>query len=99
MGSHLVEIPAGPRQAPGGPLALCFATADGRRHPLPGLYHRDALRDLDRLPPDASLQALLDAVSHRVLTTEDVGNGVDLTAALRNVNRVEDLAKPSKTTE
>jgi molybdopterin-guanine dinucleotide biosynthesis protein A len=72
------------------PRALCFAGPDGRRHPLPGVYRREVAEVLERLPDAFSLQALLEAVPHRVLGPAEVGDGVDLAAGLQNMNRPQD---------
>jgi molybdenum cofactor guanylyltransferase len=85
---------AGPPSPGSPPRAVCYSGPGGRRHPLPGLYPRGALDVLERLPDDASLQSLLDAVPHRLIGPADAGSGVDLAAALRNVNRPEDRQTP-----
>ncbi len=72
-----------------GPRAVCAVL--GRRHPLPGLYATSLLADWDRILPGAALQAVLDLAGAVLLGPADVP-GLDLAAALRNVNRPEDLA-------
>jgi molybdopterin-guanine dinucleotide biosynthesis protein A len=71
--------------------AFFFLDASGRRHPFPGLYHREALDTLDRLSAGASLQELLEALPHRAIGPGEVGPRWDLDRALRNVNRPQDL--------
>jgi molybdopterin-guanine dinucleotide biosynthesis protein A len=74
--------------AAGAPRAVCFA-AEGRRHPLPGVYHASVRDEIERRAP-RSLQDLLDGLPARVLD-EPAAGVVDLARRLRNVNRVEDL--------
>lgn len=66
------------------PLAICFRDAGGRRHPFPGLYHRDLLSVPGGVQP-GSMQAILDR--ERTLLLDLDG----LEGALRNANRPEDL--------
>ncbi len=72
------------------PRAVCFAGPDGRRHPLPGAYHRSLAGEVEGLGEAPALQAVLDRAGVRVLGPEAVP-GTDLAAALRNVNRPGDL--------
>jgi molybdopterin-guanine dinucleotide biosynthesis protein A len=70
-----------------GPRAFCFGTEDGRRHPLPGLYHRSLAADIVKLGPGPALMAVLDAAGARTVL---VGTE-QKRSRLRSANRPEDL--------
>ena len=72
-------------------LAVCFEAPPGRRHPLPGLYHRLLLERFPRLGEAPSLHRLLEEARALVLGPDAVGEGAVLERSLRNVNRPEDL--------
>jgi len=78
---------AGEPPAGGGPRAFCFEEAGGRRHPLPGLYHRSLAADVEALGPAPALMAVLDAAGVRAVRVEAGPAG----RRLRSVNRPEDL--------
>lgn len=71
--------------------AICFG-AGGRRHPLPGLYHRSLAGLWPDLGEAPALQAVLDRARLLVLDAADLPGDLDPARALRNVNRPEDLA-------
>jgi len=66
--------------------AAVFKSADGIRHPFPGLYPRSALPVIESLAPGSSLQALLDRISLRELDPDP-----EILSALRGVNTPSDL--------
>ena len=72
-----------------GPRAVCFGEASGRRHPLPGLYHRSLVEVFFRPPEPVSLQQVLDLASARVLPAEAGGLGGEFA----NVNTPADLVR------
>ncbi len=76
-----------PPQDPPAARAVCFGEASGRRHPLPGLYHRSLAPYLAALPGGVSLQRVLDEASALVLPVppEDAGR------SLANINTPGDL--------
>ena len=65
---------------------VVFASADGIRHPFPGIYPRSALSFVESLPAGSSVQALLDRISLRKLPVDP-----ETASALRGVNTPEDL--------
>jgi len=66
--------------------AAVFKSADGIRHPLPGLYPLSALPVIESLSPGSSLQALLDRIPLRELEPDP-----EILSALRGVNTPADL--------
>lgn len=69
--------------------AVCFGEESGRRHPLPGLYHRSLAGDLARLAGEIPLQRVLDEARARVLPVAPR----DLARWLANVNTPADLER------
>ncbi len=82
-----ILLAALPAEDPPAARAVCFGEASGRRHPLPGLYHRSLAPYLAALPGGVSLQRVLDEASARVLPA---GPG-DPPRFLANVNTPADL--------
>ncbi len=82
---------AGSPPAAGGPRAFCFEEAGGRRHPLPGLYHRSLAADIGGLGPAPALMAVLDAASVRTVKPGGTAGRGDAAWRLGSVNRPEDL--------
>jgi molybdopterin-guanine dinucleotide biosynthesis protein A len=74
--------------------AVCFADGADRRHPFPGLYARAGLAVLTRVEKGVSMQRILDQIGASFLGPDAVPSGLDLDAALWNVNRPEDLRNP-----
>jgi len=58
------------------------------RHPFPGLYPRSALPTIEFLSPGSSVQALLDRIALRGLTTD-----AETISTLRGVNTPDDLRR------
>lgn len=67
-------------------MAAVFTSADGIRHPFPGLYPRSALPVIESLSPGSSLQSLLDRIPLRELEPNP-----EILSALRGVNTPADL--------
>ncbi len=78
-----------PPEEPPAVRAVCFGEASGRRHPLPGLYHRSLAPLLAALPGEVPLQRVLDEAATRVLPA-----GAEETArSLANINTPADLER------
>ncbi len=76
-------------EPPEGPAAVCFGEASGRRHPLPGLYHRSLGGLLETLPGDVSLRGVLEEASPRILPADPE----DLAPRLANLNTPLDMER------
>jgi molybdopterin-guanine dinucleotide biosynthesis protein A len=78
------------RRDEGAALAICFRDTSGRRHPFPGLYHRDLLEMLAS-GPFGSMQEILDGARILLLDQGSEPEDLDLSRGLRNANRPDDL--------
>jgi molybdopterin-guanine dinucleotide biosynthesis protein A len=78
-----------PSEDPPTVRAVCFGEASGRRHPLPGLYHRSLAPYLATLPGGIPLQRVLDEAHARILPADSE----EIARKLANLNTPMDLER------